>query len=39
VAEREAAGTSRKEAIVEVARTAGLPKRHVYALVHQEHGR
>jgi 16S rRNA (cytidine1402-2'-O)-methyltransferase len=35
VAEREAAGTSRMEAIVEVARTAGLPKRHVYALVHQ----
>ena len=25
---------SRKEAIVEVARTAGVPKRHVYAVVH-----
>ena len=34
VAEREAAGMSRKEAIVEVARSAGVPKRHVYALVH-----
>ena len=34
VAEREAAGTSRKEAIVEVARNAGVPKRQVYAAVH-----
>ena len=34
VAEREAAGTSRKEAIVEVARAAGVPKREVYNLVH-----
>jgi 16S rRNA (cytidine1402-2'-O)-methyltransferase len=35
VAEREAAGTSRKEAIVEVARLAGVPRREVYNLVHQ----
>jgi 16S rRNA (cytidine1402-2'-O)-methyltransferase len=34
VAEREATGMSRKEAIVEVARAAGMPKRHVYAVVH-----
>ncbi len=34
VAEREAAGTSRKEAIVEVAKAAGVPKREVYNLVH-----
>jgi 16S rRNA (cytidine1402-2'-O)-methyltransferase len=34
VAEREGTGMSRKEAIVEVARTAGVPKRHVYQLVH-----
>ena len=34
VAELEAAGTSRKEAIVEVARVAGVPKREVYNLVH-----
>jgi 16S rRNA (cytidine1402-2'-O)-methyltransferase len=34
VAEREAAGTSRKEAIVAVAREAGVPRRHVYNLVH-----
>ncbi|HEX5086771.1 MAG TPA: 16S rRNA (cytidine(1402)-2'-O)-methyltransferase [Nocardioides sp.] len=34
VAAREAAGMARKEAIVEVARSAGVPKRHVYALVH-----
>ncbi|HEY9409185.1 MAG TPA: 16S rRNA (cytidine(1402)-2'-O)-methyltransferase [Jiangellaceae bacterium] len=33
VAEREAAGTSRKEAIAEVAREVGLPKREVYAAV------
>ncbi|WP_435744406.1 16S rRNA (cytidine(1402)-2'-O)-methyltransferase [Nocardioides sp. SYSU DS0663] len=35
VAEREAEGTSRKEAIVEVARLAGVPKREVYDLVHR----
>ncbi|GAA4116825.1 16S rRNA (cytidine(1402)-2'-O)-methyltransferase [Nocardioides fonticola] len=35
VAEREAAGTARKEAIVEVARIAGVPKRVVYDLVHK----
>jgi 16S rRNA (cytidine1402-2'-O)-methyltransferase len=34
VAEREAAGTSRKEAIVEVAKLAGVPRREVYNLVH-----
>jgi 16S rRNA (cytidine1402-2'-O)-methyltransferase len=34
VADLEATGTSRKEAIAEVARTAGVPKRHVYQLVH-----
>ena len=34
VADREAAGTSRKEAIVEVAKLAGLPRREVYNLVH-----
>src|SRR3954452_21271574 len=34
VAEREAEGHSRKDAIVEVARAAGVPKRHVYDLVH-----
>ncbi len=34
VAEREAHGTSRKEAIVEVAKLAGVPKRDVYNLVH-----
>lgn len=33
VAEREAAGLTRKEAIAEVAREAGLPKRSVYAAV------
>ncbi|MEV7430209.1 16S rRNA (cytidine(1402)-2'-O)-methyltransferase [Nocardioides sp. NPDC092400] len=38
VAEREAAGTSRKEAIVEVARLAGVPKREVYDLVHRGEG-
>jgi 16S rRNA (cytidine1402-2'-O)-methyltransferase len=31
----EAAGTSRKDAIVEVARTAGVPKRVVYDVVHR----
>jgi len=35
VAEREAAGTSRKEAIVQVARLAGVPRREVYDLVHR----
>ncbi len=34
VADLEAGGTSRKEAIVEVARLAGVPKRDVYNLVH-----
>lgn len=34
VADLEADGTSRKEAIVEVARRAGVPKREVYNLVH-----
>jgi 16S rRNA (cytidine1402-2'-O)-methyltransferase len=34
VAEREADGTSRREAIVEVARLAGVPRREVYNLVH-----
>ncbi len=34
VAGLEAGGTSRKEAIVEVARMAGVPKRDVYNLVH-----
>jgi 16S rRNA (cytidine1402-2'-O)-methyltransferase len=34
VAEREEAGMSRKDAIVEVARQAGVPKREVYNLVH-----
>ncbi|CAI9416521.1 Ribosomal RNA small subunit methyltransferase I [Nocardioides sp. T2.26MG-1] len=34
VAALEADGTSRKEAIVEVARRAGVPKREVYNLVH-----
>ena len=38
VAEREAAGTPRKEAIVEVARLAGVPKRDVYNLVHARRG-
>ncbi|QZY29610.1 16S rRNA (cytidine(1402)-2'-O)-methyltransferase [Nocardioides coralli] len=35
VAEREAAGTPRKEAILEVARAAGVPKREVYDAVHR----
>jgi len=35
VAAREATGLSRKDSIAEVARTAGVPKRHVYALVHE----
>ncbi|MBC2961305.1 16S rRNA (cytidine(1402)-2'-O)-methyltransferase [Nocardioides deserti] len=39
VADREAAGTSRKEAIVEVARLAGVPKREVYDLVHRGEGK
>ena len=34
VADLETEGTSRKEAIVEVARRAGVPKREVYNLVH-----
>ncbi|WP_248580387.1 16S rRNA (cytidine(1402)-2'-O)-methyltransferase [Nocardioides sp. InS609-2] len=34
VAEKEEQGMSRKEAIVEVARSAGVPKREVYNLVH-----
>ncbi|MBA3782026.1 MAG: 16S rRNA (cytidine(1402)-2'-O)-methyltransferase [Nocardioides sp.] len=34
VAEKEEQGVSRKEAIVEVARSAGVPKREVYNLVH-----
>ena len=34
VAEREGEGMSRKDAIVEVARAAGLPKREVYQAVH-----
>ncbi|NYD57700.1 16S rRNA (cytidine1402-2'-O)-methyltransferase [Nocardioides marinisabuli] len=34
VAEREDRGMSRKEAIAEVARLAGVPKREVYQLVH-----
>jgi 16S rRNA (cytidine1402-2'-O)-methyltransferase len=34
VAEREADGMSRKEAIVDVARLAGVPKREVYQAVH-----
>jgi 16S rRNA (cytidine1402-2'-O)-methyltransferase len=34
VSDLEAEGTSRKEAIVEVARRAGVPKREVYNLVH-----
>jgi 16S rRNA (cytidine1402-2'-O)-methyltransferase len=34
VAEREAGGVSRKEAIVDVARLAGVPKREVYQAVH-----
>jgi 16S rRNA (cytidine1402-2'-O)-methyltransferase len=34
VAEREADGMPRKDAIVEVARVAGVPKRTVYQAVH-----
>jgi 16S rRNA (cytidine1402-2'-O)-methyltransferase len=34
VAEHEATGMSRKDAVVTVARSAGVPKRHVYQLVH-----
>jgi 16S rRNA (cytidine1402-2'-O)-methyltransferase len=34
VAELEAAGSTRKDAIVDVARRAGLPRREVYNLVH-----
>ena len=36
VAELEAQGRSRKEAIAETARAAGVPKREVYDLVHRE---
>ncbi len=36
VAEREATGERRKEAIAAVARAAGVPKREVYDLVHKE---
>ena len=36
VAEREATGLSRKDAIAETARAAGVPKRDVYNLVHQK---
>jgi 16S rRNA (cytidine1402-2'-O)-methyltransferase len=35
VADAEAAGSTRKEAIAEVARLAGLPKREVYDVVHK----
>ena len=38
VAELEAGGTTRKDAIVEVARRAGVPKREVYNLVHGSKG-
>lgn len=38
VAEREAAGTSRKDAILEVARAADVPKRVVYDAVHKQQG-
>jgi 16S rRNA (cytidine1402-2'-O)-methyltransferase len=38
VAELEAEGVRRKEAIVEVARLAGVPKREVYNLVHGAQG-
>jgi 16S rRNA (cytidine1402-2'-O)-methyltransferase len=36
VAEEEAAGATRKEAIADVARRAGMPKREVYDLVHRK---
>ena len=36
VAEEEAAGATRKEAIVDVARRAGVPKREVYDVVHEQ---
>jgi 16S rRNA (cytidine1402-2'-O)-methyltransferase len=39
VAERMAAGLRRKEAIAEVARAAGVPRREVYNLVHGADGR
>ena len=35
VADLESAGTSRKDAIAEVARAAGVPKREVYDAVHR----
>jgi 16S rRNA (cytidine1402-2'-O)-methyltransferase len=39
VADLEAGGASRKEAIAEVAKLAGVPKREVYNLVHGAEGR
>ena len=36
VAEREATGERRKDAIAAVARAAGIPKREVYDLVHRD---
>jgi 16S rRNA (cytidine1402-2'-O)-methyltransferase len=39
VADLEAGGTSRKEAIAEVAKLAGVPKREVYNVVHGAGGR
>lgn len=38
VAEEEAGGSTRKEAIAEVAKRAGLPKREVYDVVHKQAG-
>jgi ABC-type dipeptide/oligopeptide/nickel transport system permease component len=38
VAELETEGVRRKEAIVEIARRAGVPKREVYNLVHGGEG-
>jgi 16S rRNA (cytidine1402-2'-O)-methyltransferase len=38
VADLEATGTPRKEAIVQVARLAGVPKREVYDAVHVDRG-
>lgn len=39
VAELEAEGSTRKEAIADVARRAGVPRREVYNLVHRAEGR
>ncbi len=39
VAEEESLGATRKDAIVEVARRAGVPKREVYDLVHKKRAR